>query len=1376
MPAPARILLVDDTDHARAAAARVLRGAGHEVEEAADGEEAVRRARAHPPALILLDVVLPGLSGFDVLRRLRADPATENLPVVFLSSQKVSPEDHAEGLDLGADGYITRPVANSELLARVRLHLRQIELTERLRTSEVRFRDLISNQSDGVLVVDREGTVQFANPAAGRLFGTSPDNLVGQPFGFPIDGAEAHEIEIQGPGGHGIVAEIRVSETEWSGEPAWIATLNDITERIRAETERDTLLSELGERVKELRLYHGAAETLRKDGTPLDEIIRDIVRLIPPAMRVPECAEAKIVLGDTEAATAGYEASGNRLTVDFALRGERSGRIDVAYVRDLPESSEAAFLDEERRILQSLGDMLRAAYDRCWTENERSRGETLLRIAGKVARIGGWTIELPDRNLTWSDEVRAIHEVSEGEQPTLEEAIHFYPPEYRAEVAERVQRCINEGIPFQFEMELNTAKGRRIPVQAIGEAVRSEAGEIIGLQGALQDLSELKAAEASAAASERRFRQLAESMPLIVWTADPDGNIEYANQRLFEATGAKPHEDPHTRWQRFVHPNDLKRALEEWMQCVREERAYDIVYRLRHRRDNEYHWFRVQAQPVRDPDGTVSHWFGTAVDIHETKCLEEKAKQLAERLTRTFESITDGFFTLDREWRITYVNPEMERFLGKDRQDLYGNTIWSDDPRVIGTPFEQAYRKAMAENVTVRIEEYYAPMDRWLSIRVYPSADGLSVFLQDVTQRRRDEEQMRLLATSVASLNDIVMITKAAPLDEPGPEIVFVNEAFERLTGYTDAEVIGRTPRILQGPESDPGALRRIREALAAGRHIREEVLNYAKDGREYILEINLHPVRDAEGTITHFVAVERNITEERAVQEALRESEERFRTLLRDIPTVAIQGYGLDGSVHYWNKASEALYGYTEEEALNGNLLDLIIPPEMREDVLAELKAVETGTDTIPPGELSLVRKDGSRVDVLSSHAVLRRAGRPVELFCIDVDLTERKSLESRFLRAQRLESIGTLAGGIAHDLNNMLSPVIMGASLMRQLSSDEKMHSLIDNIQRSAERGRELVKQVLSFARGADGARILVKVDQLVQEIGSIIANTFPKNIVFESELPSDLWPLTGDPTQLNQVLLNLCVNARDAMPEGGRLRIRAGNMRIDRQFAAMFAEAKPGPYVVIDVEDEGCGMDPEMIDRIFDPFFTTKAFGEGTGLGLSTALGIIRGHGGFVNVYSEVGKGSRFKLYLSAVPGGETDQGGEPEVEEIPRGNGKCVLVVDDEASVREMTRQTLETFGYTVITAEDGAEATGIFATRRGEIDLVLTDIMMPVMDGIALIRALHRIAPELPIIAASGLKTNGNLTQAKDSGVKHFLPKPYTAETILRAVHKALNAD
>lgn len=517
-----------------------------------------------------------------------------------------------------------------------------------------------------------------------------------------------------------------------------------------------------------------------------------------------------------------------------------------------------------------------------------------------------------------------------------------------------------------------------------------------------------------------------------------------------------------------------------------------------------------------------------------------------------------------------------------------------------------------------------------------------------------------------------------------------------------------------------------------------------------------------------------RSYLNRRHARDALRESESRFRRLFQRIPSVAVQGYLMDGTVQYWNDASEVFYGYSKEEALGRNLLDLIIPHDMKDEVKKQLHLAETEGQNIPPGELSLMRKDGSRIQVYSSHAIIKNEGKPTEFFCIDIDLSEQKKLEQQFLRAQRMEGIGTLAGGIAHDLNNLLSPIIMGVDLLRHGNNDKRVATIIDNIEQSARRGSDLVKQVLSFARGVEGARIPIQVRYLLKEMESIIENTFPKNILLNIHAPSELRPVIGDPTQLNQVLLNLCVNARDAMPSGGRLSITAHDITLDdEQYTLIDRAATQGEYILIEVSDEGHGIPPGIMDKIFDPFFTTKELNKGTGLGLSTVLGIIRSHGGFINAYSEINKGSVFKVYL---PTSSEEFSRESQIElrgELPRGKGETILVVDDEVSILTITRQTLEAFGYRVLTAEDGAQAIAVYAQNRDAISLVLTDMMMPVMDGPALISAIRRIGADVPIVAASGLNANGNVAKAAKAGVSSFVDKPYSADALLRTLAEAL---
>ncbi len=365
-----------------------------------------------------------------------------------------------------------------------------------------------------------------------------------------------------------------------------------------------------------------------------------------------------------------------------------------------------------------------------------------------------------------------------------------------------------------------------------------------------------------------------------------------------------------------------------------------------------------------------------------------------------------------------------------------------------------------------------------------------------------------------------------------------------------------------------------------------------------------------------------------------------------------------------------------------------------------------------------------------------------------------------------QRMESIGTMAGGIAHDLNNVLAPIVLALNVLRKKLPDEGSQKMLTMLESTAARGSGLIKQMLSFARGVEGERTVVQIRHLIDEVSKIISEAFQKTISLRTDIPKDLPAIVGDATQLHQVLMNLCVNARDAMPNGGTIDIKAETILLDEQYARMNIGAKPGLHVVVAVTDQGIGIPPAIIDRIFEPFFTTKDIGKGTGLGLSTVLGILKSHGGFGNVYSEVGKGTTFKVYLPAqesAPAAISE-----EKVKIPAGNGELILVVDDEASIREITRTTLESYNYSVLTAADGAEAVATYATHGVKIGLIVTDLTMPYLDGAAMIRAIQRLNPKVKVIAVSGLNHDGDILKQP---TVTFLQKPYTSETLLKTVHE-----
>lgn len=454
-----------------------------------------------------------------------------------------------------------------------------------------------------------------------------------------------------------------------------------------------------------------------------------------------------------------------------------------------------------------------------------------------------------------------------------------------------------------------------------------------------------------------------------------------------------------------------------------------------------------------------------------------------------------------------------------------------------------------------------------------------------------------------------------------------------------------------------------------------------------------------------------------------------------------------------------------------NGQGLDtefrIVCPSDTRREeeyyLLDEASCPLTSSCCVP-GEIRWI--------AVKSSLFCDQIGKPVRMIGIHMDITEKKQLEAQFLRAQRLESLGTLASGIAHDLNNILTPILAVVQLLplKLPNLNNNTQQLLKTLESSAQRGADLIKQILSFARGVEGKRVNLQIHHLLFEIEQIIHQTLPKSIDIHSNIPANLWTISGDTTQLHQVFMNLCVNARDAMPEGGNLQIIAQNFMVDEQYARMHIDAKVGAYVVVTVADTGMGIPPEIIHRVFDPFFTTKEVGKGTGLGLSAVLGIVKSHGGFIDVQSEVNKGSVFKVFLPAIesPTQETD-----DDLELLTGEQELILVVDDEAAITEITKTTLETYNYRVLTASDGIEAIALYAEYKDEIAGVLMDIMMPTMDGTTIIPLLRRLNPNVYVLAMSGLNSTEVVSQVQKLGFQGFLSKPFTTKELLWALYKGL---
>ncbi len=597
--------------------------------------------------------------------------------------------------------------------------------------------------------------------------------------------------------------------------------------------------------------------------------------------------------------------------------------------------------------------------------------------------------------------------------------------------------------------------------------------------------------------------------------------------------------------------------------------------------------------------------------------------------------------------------------------------------------------------------------------------------------------------------------------------IVLFNDAAEAIFGWSAEQVLGETIDMLIPGRFRPQHQHDV-EQFGRGtiEHRRmgaqRTVTALRASGEEFPIEASIsHTVFNGE---TLYTVIVRDVTE--AVRH--RHQIEQQSQML-DLVSDAVTMLDMEGRITFWNQAASRLYGWAADEVLGRSALEVLFcgDPQTLQTMLHEAHARRSWS-----GELTKVSRSGKTIIVEHRRTVLQDESGAMTYLCIDIDITDRKNQERMSHRRQRLETIGTLAGGIAHDLNNVLTPILMGTELLALDRTPSDRQGLLRMMLASAQRGADFVKQLLSFAGGIRGERSPVRMDHLIAETRGLLEHTLSPSIQIDIRVDAACPPVLGDATELSQILMNLSINARDAMPDGGTLTIEAAYLLLNGTAEQLHPDAQPGPHVVLKVSDTGSGMTAEVLDRIFDPFFTTKEVGKGTGLGLATVQGIVKSHGGFVNVYSEHGHGSKFSVYLPAAATAATTADATAATT-CQSGAGQTVLLVDDEAFVLQMTAHVLEGSGYRVITARDGAAAITTFLRHRDEISVVLLDMMMPGLDGLQTIDQLRRLDPGVIIVACSGLRTSQRETEVLERGAKAFLPKPYSEEELLQTLSQVL---
>jgi two-component system cell cycle sensor histidine kinase/response regulator CckA len=782
--------------------------------------------------------------------------------------------------------------------------------------------------------------------------------------------------------------------------------------------------------------------------------------------------------------------------------------------------------------------------------------------------------------------------------------------------------------------------------------------------------------------------------------------------------------------------------------------------------------------PVFGADGTIIGSQGVLFDITGLKQVEAALRASEERLQLASSVGGVGTFEhnhLTGEMQTSSVLREIDG-LG-DGENRFATLVARMHPEDRAA-FLAANRRAEDPASDGRVDHEHRLLQpdgsvRWMRVQshIWFAGEGAERHavrtigtVMDITQRKQAEAELRANEARYRSLFENMLngFAHCRMVFEEGQPKDFVylavNRAFESMTGLKD--VAGKSvSTVVPGiREADPQLFELYGRVAKTGAPEKCEIRVTAL---QQWFDIAVYSPAPGE-----FVTVFDVITTRKKVEEGL-------RSLSRAVEQSPVSIIITDaaGAIEYVNPKFTEICGYTLAEVQGKNpriLKSGATAPEIYREMWATITAGREWH-----GELCNRAKGGELYwELASISAVVNASGRTTHFVAVKENITERRRLEEQLRRAQRMEAIGALSSGIAHDLNNILTPVMLAPALLRESVHGEHELQLLALIEQNAHRGAEIIRQLLMFSRGGGGERVPVQLRHLLKEICDIMVETFPREVAVESDMAAVLPPVLGDATQLHQVLLNLCVNARDAMPSGGTLSVRAINIMLDAEQVRLRLDAKPGPYVVITVTDTGQGIPPKIMERIFDPFFTTKGPGKGTGLGLSTALGIVRSHGGFLEVESEPDKGSTFSVYL---PAASSDSPVPPReiMADPPRGRNELILVVDDESSICAATRLVLENHGYRTLTARGGDEALGIFRLQAAEISLVLTDIMMPGMDGIGLIRELRTFRPELKVMVTTGVASESKQTELAALGVGKSLPKPCGRRELLEAVQGAL---
>jgi two-component system cell cycle sensor histidine kinase/response regulator CckA len=893
------------------------------------------------------------------------------------------------------------------------------------------------------------------------------------------------------------------------------------------------------------------------------------------------------------------------------------------------------------------------------TEAALREREEQLRAALLASGTGTFRWDIRSNELNWDEALDALFGMAPGQTVrSLETFIAAVHPDDRTEVVERCARCARDGADFDMDFRVLWPDGSLHWLHDKGRTSFDTAGKPLYMTGACIDITSRKEVTEALRSSEKKFHHLADNINDVFWITSPDFQVIHYISPAYEVIWGRSaeslHSHPH-QWVEAILPEERETVFAAFATLMSDAPTVSVEYRIA-RPDGSVRWIHDRGFQVRNAAGNLIRLSGIATDITERKRAEEALRESEERFAGAFEHAPIGVALTSPKGRWLKVNRALCKLVGYTEAELLDRSFQDiSHPDDLTASLEGVRQLIAGEIRSFQSEKRYIHAGGHLvtvlvNVSLVRDAQEQPRYfiaqVQDITGRKRTEEALRLLSSAVKQSKESIMITEAE-LDLPGPKIIFVNPAFTQMTGYTAAEVLGGTPRMLQGPSTDRAVLDRLRRNLEQGDAFAGETINYRKDGAEFVLEWQIAPLRNAGSAITHFVAIQR--------------------------------------------------------------------------------------------------------------------------------DITARKRLEAQLVQSQKMETVGKLAGGVAHEFNSILTAILGQSELLLQdLPAGSPLGEKVTSIHDAAGRAAILTRQLLAYGRKQTLQPETLNLNTILHGLTGTLRHLVGHDFDIRKVPTTDLRMVKADAGQITQVIMNMVINARDAMPGGGKLTLETANVSLDKASVERYPELKPGDYVLLAISDTGTGMSAAVQSRVFEPFFSTKGVGEGTGLGLSTCYGIIKQSGGHITVYSEPGVGTTFKIYLPQAAGTPSTSLQLTTAPGMPHGT-ETILLVEDDPALREMASGLLQRLGYTVLTAANGIEALGLReAHQPGHIDLLFTDVVMPHMNGRELADQVQALSPQTRILFTSAYTANAIVHQGVLNPGVALLQKPFTPAALAQKLREVLD--